>query len=172
MMNLTGLKGEDAILRRHFLEPLAAADLLEGEGSLVDIGSGNGFPAIPLIVLHPGIRLTLVESSEKKSAFLWAVLREIGLRGSRVETRRVERARDIADLVPCRYLTARAVRFHKLLYDEHITLISAGGRVLLFVAPEEAAALGARPLPGLRLSETRHLPGSHRSRLVVLEPAA
>ncbi|HEU4401582.1 MAG TPA: RsmG family class I SAM-dependent methyltransferase, partial [Candidatus Polarisedimenticolia bacterium] len=45
-MNLTGLKDEESILRRHFLEPIAAADLLENGGRLIDLGSGNGFPAI------------------------------------------------------------------------------------------------------------------------------
>src|SRR5438093_3504946 len=76
-MNLTGLKDEEAIVRRHFLEPLVAADLLEEEGTLVDLGSGNGFPAVPLKILRPGLDLVLVESSEKKSAFLWAVVREL-----------------------------------------------------------------------------------------------
>src|SRR6266581_8854059 len=94
-MNLTGLKDEPAIIRRHFLEPLAVADLLEDGGRLIDLGSGNGFPAIPLKVLRPGLELILVESSEKKSAFLWAVIRELGLTGARVETRRVRRLDDL-----------------------------------------------------------------------------
>src|SRR5207245_7499591 len=118
---------------------------------------GERLPANPSGGAPPGLRAILGEIEEEEAAFLWAVLREIGLRGSRVETRRVERAEDIADLVPCKYLTARAVRIHKLLCDEHVTLIAAGGRALLFVAPEEAAALRARPLPRLRVSETRPL---------------
>ncbi len=49
-MNLTGLKDESMIARRHFLEPIAIADLLDDRGRLVDLGSGNGFPAVPLKV--------------------------------------------------------------------------------------------------------------------------
>src|SRR5262245_45955469 len=97
-MNLTGLEDERAILRRHFLEPIAAADLIGEEGDLLYLGSGNGFPAVPLAVLHPGVRLTLVEATEKRSAFLWVLLRELGLKGARVETRRVCRRADLADL--------------------------------------------------------------------------
>src|SRR5437899_5032690 len=114
-MNLTGLKDEAMIARRHFLEPIAIADLLEDEGRLVDLGSGNGFPAVPLKVLRPGLELVLVESSEKKSAFLWAVLRRIAAQDARVETRRVRHVGDLADLLPCRYLTLRAVRARDVL---------------------------------------------------------
>src|SRR2546422_8643747 len=100
-MNLTGLKDEETIIRRHFLEPIAVAHLLHDEGTLVDLGSGNGFPAVPLKVLRPGLDLVLVEASEKKSAFLWAVLRELGLKGARVETRSVRSLEDLADLLAC-----------------------------------------------------------------------
>src|SRR3989441_11670476 len=114
-MNLTGLKDEETIIRRHFLEPISVAHLLHDEGTLVDLGSGNGFPALPLKVLHPGLDLVLVEASEKKSAFLWAVLRELNLRGARVETRRVGTIDDLLDILPCRYLTCRALRTDRLL---------------------------------------------------------
>src|SRR2546426_6518190 len=47
-MNLTGLKDEETIIKRHFLEPIAVARLLHDEGTLVDLGSGNGFPALQI----------------------------------------------------------------------------------------------------------------------------
>ena len=171
-MNLTGLKDEEAILSRHFLEPIAASDLLSGEGRLLDLGSGNGFPAVPLKVLHPGLALVLVEASEKKSAFLWAVLRELGLKEARVETRRVERAKDLDDLLPCRYLTFRALRGRDLLEGAGDQLLEPGGRALLFVSVEEAEELRQRPVRGLRWVETRPLPSGRRSALAVFEPGA
>src|SRR5438445_3140190 len=161
-MNLTGLKDEAAIVRRHFLEPLAVADILEGDGKLIDLGSGNGFPAIPLKILRPGLDLILVESSEKKSAFLWAVLRGIDAQNARVETRRVGHVRDLADLLPCRYLTLRAVRAKDLLRGESSSILSPGGKALFFVSAGEAESLGDRPIAGLRLLETRPLPSGLR----------
>ena len=170
-MNLTGLKDEAMIARRHFLEPIAIADLLEDEGRLVDLGSGNGFPAVPLKVLRPGLELVLVESSEKKSAFLWAVIRELGLREARVETRRVRRLADLADLLPCRYLTLRAVRSDDLLKGKGIRILVPGGKGLFFVTTHEVERLRRQtPIQGLRLSETRPLPSDPRSVLAILEP--
>lgn len=170
-MNLTGLKRESEILKRHFLEPIAVADLIGDHGTLVDLGSGNGFPAVPLKVLHAGLDLVLVESSEKKSAFLWAVLRELGLKGSRVETRRVRRLADLADLLPCRYLTWRAVRGQDLLRGEKTRILESGGRALLFVSSEEVERIQRDPLPGLILSGSRRLPSGPGSAVAILEPA-
>ncbi len=169
-MNLTGLKGEDAILRRHFLEPIAASNLLGDRGTLLDLGSGNGFPAIPLLVLHPGLTLVLVESSEKKSAFLWAVLRELRLKGARVETRRVGARADLSDLLPCRYLTFRAIRAQNLLQEGEPAILEPGGRALLFISSEEAEALRASPLPGLRWAGSRPLPSGPGAVVAILEP--
>src|SRR5262245_32497221 len=169
-MNLTGLKGLQAIVERHFLEPLATVDLLEDQGRLVDLGSGNGFPAIPLKIMRPGLDLVLVESSEKKSAFLWAVLREIGLKGARVETRRVRNLEDLTDLLPCRYLTLRAVRAGKILEGERNQILVPGGRALLFVTDEQVTSLLHHPIPGLRLAGSRPLPSNPRSVLAILEP--
>ena len=170
-MNLTGLKDEGTIIRRHFLEPLAVADLLEDGGRLLDLGSGNGFPAIPLKVVRPGLDLVLVESSEKKSAFLWAVLRRIAAQGARVETRRVRQVGDLADLLPCRYLTLRAVRARDVLKGNGGSILSPGGRALFFVAPDEAESLRERPIAGLRLLERRALPSGSRSVVAILGSA-
>ncbi|PYT12783.1 MAG: hypothetical protein DMF51_12360 [Acidobacteria bacterium] len=171
-MNLTGLKDEAAIVRRHFLEPLAVADLLDDGGRLIDLGSGNGFPAIPLKILRPGLDLVLVESSERKSAFLWAVLRRIAAQNARVETRRVMKVRDLADLLPCRYLTLRAVRVKDLLKGDGGSILVPGGKALFFVSAGEAESLGERPIAGLRLLETRPLPSSSHSVVAVLGAAA
>jgi 16S rRNA (guanine527-N7)-methyltransferase len=170
-MNLTALKERETILRRHFLEPIAVSGLLGDEGRLLDLGSGNGFPAIPLKVLHPSLELVLVESSQKKSAFLNAVLQELRLAKGRVETRRVGGLADIADLLPCRYLTFRAIRGRDLLTGETGPILETGGRALFFVSPDEADDLRQRPIPRLRWVESRQIPFDPRSVVAVLEPA-
>ena len=169
-MNLTGLKDETEIIRRHFLEPIGVADLLGDEGRLVDVGSGNGFPAVPLKVLRPGLDLVLVESSEKKSAFLRALVRELRLTQARVETRRVRRIDDLADLLPCRYFTMRAVRLDEISKGRATSLLVPDGKALLFVTPEQAATIGSHPLRGLRLGRVRPLSSDGRSVVAVLEP--
>jgi 16S rRNA (guanine527-N7)-methyltransferase len=116
-MNLTGLHELDPILKRHFLEPIIAASILAGRGTLIDIGSGNGFPAIPLAVLRPEVDLVLVEASERKSSFLWAVVRALGLKSAQVVTRRVCRRADLIDFLPSKWITYRGVKAVELLMD-------------------------------------------------------
>lgn len=169
-MNLTGLKDEERIVRRHFLEPIAAADLVGEEGRLVDLGSGNGFPAIPLKILRPRLELVLVEASEKKSAFLWAVLRELHLEGARVVTRHVRGIADLADLLPCRYLTLRAIRVREVLKKQTVSILEPGGKGLFFLSADDAESLRDRPVAGLRLVATRPLPTGPGSVVAILEP--
>ena len=169
-MNLTGIKDLDSIVRRHFLEPIAASDLVGEEGRLVDLGSGNGFPAIPLKVLRPRLDLVLVEASEKKSTFLWAVLRELRLQTARVETRYVREAADLADLFPCRYLTLRAIQARRVLKGRPIPILEPGGKGLFFLSAMDAETLKRRPVAGLNLIDTRPLPGGPDSVVAILEP--
>lgn len=170
-MNLTGIKDLDSIVRRHFLEPIAASDLVGDEGRLVDLGSGNGFPAVPLKVLRPRLDLVLVEVSEKKSSFLWAVLRELRLKTARVETRHVRETADLADLLPCRYLTLRAIQARRLLKGRPIPILEPGGKGLFFLSAADAETLKRRPVAGLSLIDTRPLPGGPDSVVAILEPA-
>lgn len=167
-MNLTGLRAESDIVARHFIEPIAAADLLGDEGTLLDLGSGNGFPAIPLKILHPGLRLVMVEASERKSAFLWAVAREIGLVGVRVETLRATGRSHLRPFLPCRHLTLRAVKAREMLRGEG-PILEPGGRALLFLSPGDAEAIRREPIPGLRLAGIRSNPGNPGSVVAVLE---
>jgi len=172
-INLTGLRSEESIVRRHFLEPIVAAELISGPGKLLDIGSGNGFPAIPLRVLNPGLDLVMVEASERKSGFLRAVVRETGLSGVRVETRRLRTAADLADLLPCRYLTFRAIRGEAILKKEpHGPILEPGGRAILFVSEGQMREFEREPLPGMTFAGSHPLPLSPGSVLAVLEPEA
>lgn len=79
--SLTAIRDPAEAVRRHVLEALAARRLLSATGSdlLVDLGSGNGYPALPLLTAWTELRGILVEARESKAAFLRAVLRETGL---------------------------------------------------------------------------------------------
>src|ERR1700751_6039570 len=79
-LNLTAIRDPLEILHRHFCESMFGA--LAGKvefGRLADIGSGPGFPGIPLKILRPGIELFLVESNIKKGTFLAEVIRDLEL---------------------------------------------------------------------------------------------
>ncbi|UWZ85747.1 16S rRNA (guanine(527)-N(7))-methyltransferase RsmG [Occallatibacter riparius] len=89
--NLTAIRDEDGILRRHFVESIACAHALPTEiRSLLDLGSGAGFPGIPISLCRPELQVTLAESQGKKAAFLREAVRRLEIpvlvHGSRAET--------------------------------------------------------------------------------------
>jgi 16S rRNA (guanine527-N7)-methyltransferase len=88
-VNLTAIRSPEEIVRRHFGESLFAGLHLGICGSLLDFGSGAGFPGLPIQVLRPELRVTLAESRQKKASFLREVIRTLGL-GAEVWPERAE----------------------------------------------------------------------------------
>ncbi|MEX0786237.1 MAG: 16S rRNA (guanine(527)-N(7))-methyltransferase RsmG [Dehalococcoidia bacterium] len=95
-VSLTSVKDVEGVQRRHFLESAALipilrdADLsLEGK-SLIDVGSGTGVPGVPLKILEPSLRVTLVEAKQRKAEFLTDLLPQLGMEDVTVITRRAE----------------------------------------------------------------------------------
>jgi 16S rRNA (guanine527-N7)-methyltransferase len=97
-MNLTAIREPEEIVRRHFGESLFVCGFLEGITTLLDYGSGAGFPGVPIQIVRPDLRVTLAESQGKKAAFLREVVRELDLTaevwGGRVEMMPEERRFD------------------------------------------------------------------------------
>jgi len=90
-VNLTAIRDPLEILYRHFCESMFGAALLPVENCrLADVGSGGGFPGIPLKILRPDLHVFLVESNFKKATFLAEVVRELGLTDTRVLVSRFE----------------------------------------------------------------------------------
>jgi 16S rRNA (guanine527-N7)-methyltransferase len=106
-INLTSIREPEEILRRHFGESLFAAQHIPAQSpgecvTLLDFGSGAGFPGLPIQLLRPDIRVTLAESQNKKAAFLREALRALGLQaevwGGRVEAMPASACFDIVTL--------------------------------------------------------------------------
>ena len=89
--NLVSERSSREIVIRHFIDSLTPAPFLDHrEGALIDLGSGGGFPGIPLKIVLPGLQVSLVEASRKKSSFLAHLIRTLGLVGIRAIRARVE----------------------------------------------------------------------------------
>lgn len=82
--NLTGLKTDRDIVIKHFLDSLAVLPFLDGVASLVDLGSGGGFPGLVLKLARPEVALTLVEARDRKAAFLEYLVARFKLTGASV----------------------------------------------------------------------------------------
>jgi 16S rRNA (guanine527-N7)-methyltransferase len=138
-INLTSLPLDPPSIQtvdRLFIEPLTAVSLVKPNIALwFDLGSGGGSPAIPLQLAHPASQLVMVESRERKAAFLRETIRELGLPGSEVAVARIEAVAaensnaGVADLV-----TVRAVRLEPSMIGWIQTLLRFGGQAVLFGA--------------------------------------
>ncbi len=126
-MNLTAIVDEGEILEKHFLDSLASSSYIDYQDqSLLDIGSGAGFPGIPLKIMFPDLCVTLLEPTMKRVTFLEEVIRKLQLKGIVVVNERAEdyakKARSYYDIV-----TARAVAHLSILMELSSPLMRVGG---------------------------------------------
>jgi 16S rRNA (guanine527-N7)-methyltransferase len=136
-LNLTAIREREGILSRHFVESIACARAIpEGVATLLDFGSGAGFPGIPIALCRPEIAVTLAESQGKKAAFLQEALRTLALRGN-VSAKRAETLASSFDCV-----TMRAVdRMERAVGAAAGGLVSPSGWLVLMVTRSELPAL-------------------------------
>jgi 16S rRNA (guanine527-N7)-methyltransferase len=107
-LNLTAIRNPLEILYRHFCESMYAGVAVPVEtGRLADVGSGAGFPGLPLKILYPNLQVFLIESSIKKATFLAEVIRELGLADARVLVNRYEELSE--EVAPLDFVCSRAV---------------------------------------------------------------
>lgn len=152
--NLTAIRDPDEMVTRHFGESLYAAGLLQSlcpeHGSLLDLGSGAGFPGLPIQLAKSNLRVTLAESQGKKAAFLREAVRLLSVRtevwGVRAETMPRERTFDV--------VTLRAVDRMQHAFAEAEQRIGPFGHIL------ELAGDEARSTSGLELLATYPIPAS------------
>lgn len=90
--NLTRVDTTSGIISQHLLDSLVITPYIKAE-SIVDVGSGAGLPGIPLAIMLPGVRVTMLDSNGKKTRFLNQVIMELGLENAQVVQSRVEQFR-------------------------------------------------------------------------------
>jgi 16S rRNA (guanine527-N7)-methyltransferase len=142
--NLTAIRDPEQIVRRHFGESLFAATQLLSPAStqtVIDVGSGAGFPGLPMKIFAPEIDLTLLEAHSKKNTFLREVVRSLDLQRVEAYLGRAEEFPGKAELV-----TMRAVEKFDQVLPVANNLVAAGGRMALMIgARQQAAAMAALP---------------------------
>jgi 16S rRNA (guanine527-N7)-methyltransferase len=131
--NLTGLRKDEDIIVKHFLDSLLYLKAMpDGRIEVADIGSGAGFPGIPIKIVRPEIELYLIEPSEKKSAFLRNIIIQLGLKKIRVLEKRVE---DINGLLAVDVALTRALFDVKEFVRKASPIIKKGGILILSKGP-------------------------------------
>ena len=161
-VNLTAIRDEEGILSRHFVESIACARALPaGIGTLLDFGSGGGFPGIPIALSRPEIAVTLAESQGKKAAFLQEAVRVLGL-SAKVHAQRAELLGMQFDCV-----TLRAVDRMGEAVSAASLLVTPGGWLAPMTTAADLERLQAAAGTEFTWHEPLGLPGGE-SRILVL----
>jgi 16S rRNA (guanine527-N7)-methyltransferase len=143
-ISLTTVTDPDEIISRHFGESMFAAKLRPVENCrLADVGTGAGFPGLPLKILSPTLQLALIESNKKKSAFLSEVVRTLGLKGVEVIPERFEQIRPETFKVDL--VSARALGEFKEILRWSGLALKPGGHVMLWLGAEDATRVATNP---------------------------
>jgi len=161
-MNLTALRDDEKIFSRHFVESIACARALPKEiGSLLDFGSGAGFPGLPIALCRPEVEVTLAESQGKKAAFLREAVRTLGI-GVQVHGGRAEALGRRFDCV-----TLRAVDRMAAAVRAGAELVCPGGWLAVLTTDAESAGMRAAAGPGFGWEDGVGMPGGE-SRILLL----
>lgn len=167
-INLTAVRDPEQIVRRHFGESLFAARILfpdvHGQSfvRVIDVGSGAGFPGIPIKLWCPPASVTLVESNHKKVAFLREVIRAITLMNINVFDRRGEEYPG----PPADVVTVRAVERFEDTLPMAARLADPGGRLALLIG-ESQVRVAMDLQPGVQWDKGLRLPESSSRVLLI-----
>ncbi|USB33262.1 16S rRNA (guanine(527)-N(7))-methyltransferase RsmG [Paenibacillus sp. YPG26] len=176
-MNLTGITERDQVYVKHFYDSLTLAFYKEMDSvnRMIDVGSGAGFPGIPLKIVFPHLKLTIVDSLNKRISFLQHVVNELELKdvqlihGRAEDIARLPEHRDSYDLA-----TARAVARLAVLNEFCLPFVKPGGAFAAMKGndPEEEmkeAAFSMKELKGsLKESHNFNLPVENSERHIIL----
>lgn len=131
VMNLTAITEPEEVAVKHMIDSLLAFEAAMAGKTLVDVGTGAGFPGVPLKIYCPSLKVTLVDSLGKRLRFLEQVISELGLKGIRCEHLRAEDAgRSKKHREQYDYVTARAVARLSVLSEYCLPLAKKGGQFI------------------------------------------
>ena len=160
-INLTAIRDPLEVLYRHFCESMYGAVVIPLEKCrLADVGSGAGFPGLPIKIIRPELDLVLVESNIKKATFLTEVVRELGLESVRVLVRRFEELSE--ELAPVDVVCARALGDFEPFLEWASSPTLGTERIALWIGGQDTAIVRQLPLEGWEWEEPKPLPHSLR----------
>ncbi|MBR5439257.1 MAG: 16S rRNA (guanine(527)-N(7))-methyltransferase RsmG [Clostridia bacterium] len=156
MFNLTTILEEKDVEIKHFYDSLKGVNYFKKEASVVEIGSGGGFPSIPLMILRRDLKFTLIESVGKKCTFLKEVIKKLNLNATVLNIRAEDGAKNDKLRESFDHVTARAVARLNTLAEYCIPFIKIGGTFIAYKGSdvlEEVEAQNAVKKLGAKLEE-------------------
>jgi 16S rRNA (guanine527-N7)-methyltransferase len=166
-ISLTTVTDPLQILRFHFGECMFAAPAIDNRnGRLADVGSGAGFPGVPLKLLIPTLDILLIEPNAKKAAFLAEVVRELKLESVEVYRGRFDGLTAVGSGFD--YITARALGMHQDLVEWSRGAVCAAGSIILWLGGDDAVQVSVQK--SWKWRKPVLIPSSHSRVLLVGSP--
>ena len=125
--NLTSITDIEGVALKHFADSMVKSDIYEPNATLLDVGSGAGFPGIPLAIIRPDLKITLVDSLNKRIEFLNVVIEELQLNNVNAQHSRAQEFCTADRREKFDYCTARAVAPMNILLELCVPFIKVGG---------------------------------------------
>ncbi len=144
-VNLSTITEQRDIIYKHFVDSLVVLPLLKGCSTIVDVGSGGGFPGIPIKIMKSGCAMYLLETREKKSTYLKHAVRTLGLKKTYVVTSNIENLKqdELIEIFGEKKVDAvlfRALKPNFTMLKNLQSVLSDKGKVLFYGAQEDSAA--------------------------------
>jgi 16S rRNA (guanine527-N7)-methyltransferase len=155
-MNLTAITEPEEIVAKHFADSLLPMELIPKNARCIDVGTGAGFPGVPLMIMRPDLSMTLLDSLNKRLVFLEALLKELNLSARLVHARAEDAGRDKAHREAHDIALARAVASASALMEWTSPLVRVGGVSLFYKGPKADEELAA----ARRAAQLLHLTAS------------
>lgn len=130
--NLTAITERSDVYEKHFLDSVLAEKYIPAGASVIDVGSGAGFPAIPLKIVRPDLRVVMLDSLNKRVGFLQTVIGELGLTGIEAIHARAEDFAKTAKRESFDVAVARAVAPYDVLAEYCLPFVKVGGIFLAY----------------------------------------
>jgi len=135
-VNLTAISGAEDVVRLHFLDSVALLNVVKFKtAKVIDIGTGAGFPGIPLKIAEPSIDLTLLDATGKKISFLSSLCNELGIKAEFINARAEEAAHEPNIRESFDIAVSRAVARLNMLCELSLPFVRTGG---CFIAMKSA----------------------------------
>ena len=170
-MNLTAITGEDEVLKKHFADSLLPLELIPEGANLIDVGTGAGFPGLPIAIARPDVKVTLLDSLNKRIGFLREVCKELDINADCIHDRAEDGGRNPALREKFDIAVSRAVARVSPLAEYTVPFLKVGGRSMMYKGPQAAAELkeGERALELLCCTgEIRSYPAEWGERSVII----
>lgn len=158
VMNLTAVTDPEGVAKKHFLDSIAALPYLSDSAAVIDVGTGAGFPGVPLLIVKPTLRLTLADSLQKRLGFLEELLKALELDAALVHGRAEDLGQNPAYREKFDFALSRAVAPLNVLLELTTPFVKPGGSAIAYKGKAEEELSGAKSAAFLLHVKLRDVP--------------